>query len=187
MIELTLLAVFTVYISVAILVTRFFIKRAKTRKGKWLKGLATVAIFVLIPTWDAILGTIYFRYLCATEGGVHVYKVVELAPEYWNADGSPAFMDPNGNTDETLFANRFAYRTKVEEKYSGKFNIDKYIDVLLNKDTQEVLGTRTSFLYFGGWLVNSTGFHVNGIRCHGYKADRYQDFFKYIFKPTNPD
>lgn len=187
MIVLTLLAVFAIYIIVAILVTRFFIKRARTRQGKWLKGLAAVAIFVLIPTWDAILGTIYFRYLCATEGGVRVYKVVELRPEYWTSEGKPKFLGHGGGLDEEMLGGQYQYQRSSQENYVPLFKIDKDRKVVIERTTGQPVGQLIWFLYWGGWLANSTGFHVSAASCHGLKVGLYQDFLRHIFKPKSSD
>src|SRR4030067_3518574 len=90
MIALMVLAALLVYLVVAWVT----IKWLPSKKAKWI----AVAVFVLIPTWDEILGRIYFKYLCETQGGIKVYKVVELPGEYWAADGMPKFYDDkNGN------------------------------------------------------------------------------------------
>lgn len=181
MIAVTLLAVFTIYIIVAILVTRFFIKRARTRKGKWLKGLAAVAIFVLIPTWDAILGTIYFRYLCATEGGVRIYKTAELSEKYWTPDGKLKLVPTKGPGVEYTIGEKYRYVLDSLPEYSQLFNIDKDTYRGIDARTGEILGIRTNFIYFGGWLVNSTGFHVSGEVCSFSQIGNHQEVLRQIF------
>lgn len=183
MIALTLLAVFTFYIVVAILVTRFFVKRARTRKGKWLKGLATTVIFVLIPTWDAILGTIYFRYLCATEGGPKIYKSVKLSKEYFNKDGEPAFVPGGPWPIVERLGDQFTKSYDGVDSLNRLFEIKKTAITIKAQQSGVVLGTYTYFINFGGWVKNHAGFHVTGTSCPG-RFEENPSFERRIFNST---
>lgn len=67
MITFTILMVLGAYLLAAVLVTWVVLTRQKNRKAKWLAGFFSVTVFVLIPTWDWALGSIYFSYLCQAE------------------------------------------------------------------------------------------------------------------------
>jgi hypothetical protein len=56
------------------LVAAIFVVRAV--KGQRARIAATIVV-ILIPTADAILGRLYLKYLCETQGGAKVYRVVE--------------------------------------------------------------------------------------------------------------
>lgn len=47
----------------------------KTHKKRY-AVLATL-FFILLPTWDVIIGKIYFDHLCKTDGGLKVYESVQ--------------------------------------------------------------------------------------------------------------
>lgn len=47
----------------------------KTHKKRY-AVLATL-FFILLPTWDVIIGKIYFDHLCKTEGGLKIYESVQ--------------------------------------------------------------------------------------------------------------
>jgi hypothetical protein len=49
------------------------VEALKPKFAKWL----VAGILILIPTADAVVGRIYLQRLCATEGGLKVYRVVQ--------------------------------------------------------------------------------------------------------------
>ena len=106
----------------------WFTRRTAGEPRYWRKAVIAGSAFLLIFTWDEILGRAYFYSLCATEGGVKVYKQVELPAEYWNEDGSPKFILPNGNIELT---DQFSFKTISDEKYSKIFRIKKNITRIL--------------------------------------------------------
>ncbi len=176
MIALIILIVMTAYVEAAITV----FKAVKTLKGK----ITVAAIFFLIPFGDVIAGRAYFHYLCATEGGIKVHKVVELGPEYWEPDGRPKFVTTMGGLDKASIGARYKLDSVSQEHYVPIFRIDKNRALLIDRQTEEVIGERVWFLYWGGWLMNSTGLHVTATSCHGRIGDLYQGFLKHLFKPT---
>jgi len=70
MIGLTIIFIILLYIY---LVYRA-IKYVVIKTGKKQYWIATLFIFILLPTWDVIIGKVYFNHLCQTEGGLKVYK-----------------------------------------------------------------------------------------------------------------
>lgn len=173
MIALMILAALIVYVAVAWLV----IKRLPNKKAKWI----AVAVFILIPTWDEILGRIYFKSLCETESGVKVYKLVELPGEYWFPDGKPKFIKANGDPDEAMLSDRVGFSNEFQEKYSTYFRIKRDARVVSERSTGQVLGEYVRFIYFGGWLMNHTSVHVGGIGCPTPEMNDYGGMVKQVF------
>src|SRR4030067_1247030 len=136
MIALMVLAALLVYLVVAWVT----IKWLPTKKAKWI----AVAVFILIPTWDEILGRIYFKSLCETESGMRIYQTVELPAEYWNANGEPKFITRDELAEETMFGDRYDFPSEFQENYSQTFRIKRYAEVVINKQTKEVLGRYVS-------------------------------------------
>lgn len=70
---LLILAVIGVYV----FLSKFIIKKVyeKTQSVK-MKYIA-LAVMVLIPTWDIVLGYPIYAYLCLTKAGVHIYKTID--------------------------------------------------------------------------------------------------------------
>lgn len=169
-------------VTVAVLVARAVARRTQgPAKKKSIAAAIAVLVVILIPTWDEIAGRLYFHYLCATEGGVKVYKQIILPADYWNADGSQKFFPPGRNTTSPQFEHRLEYRGDVLKKYP--FNITGYRDVLSERSSGNVAGTYTWFLYFGGWLANTTTLNVTAKTCHGYETTKYEDFLKHVLVP----
>lgn len=176
MIALMILVALIVYVAVAWLI----IKRLPSKKAKWI----AVAVFILIPTWDEILGRIYFKSLCETESGMKIYKTVELPAEYWNAKGEPKFIDQRGIPDETMLGNRYTFSWETDENYSRVFRIKKSERIVTETHSHDPIGRYTSFIYFGGWVANNSVAHVVGTGCPSLKEYDYRGFLKQIFKPV---
>lgn len=73
MIGLLVLAVLAGYIILSIIVISVVYKKTKNIK----KMFIALAIMILIPTWDVIIGYPIYKFLCWTSAGVHIYKTVD--------------------------------------------------------------------------------------------------------------
>jgi hypothetical protein len=187
---LILLALFALYIVITVLVTRAVTRRMGTGKSKWISGVLTVGVFVLIPTWDEILGTAYFLFLCSKEGGQKIYRTVEITKNYYTPNVADAAL-PNGEEMEvgrvylvrikgTEYKVRLVPdRKKLSDRYdiavaqwapSKKLGVQKISSHVKDKKTNEFLGTATSFAYWGGSLANRIG-HVTAKECPTEPAD----------------
>lgn len=47
----------------------------KSQKKRY--AILAILFFILLPTWDVIIGKIYFDHLCKTEGGLKMYESVQ--------------------------------------------------------------------------------------------------------------
>lgn len=145
---------------IAYVVLAKFIVRAigKYSESKAAKYVAIMA-FVLIPTWDIIPGYLYHEHLCKAEGGVKVFKSVEVDKTYFLADGRP---------DEEKLRNLFNWQTTTDRAFSEVFHITKNQGAIVNKQTGERLGAATDFWYYGGW-INATLFgYLSSSTCPQY-------------------
>lgn len=181
MIALMLLAALVVYVGIAWLV----VMRLPNKKPKWI----AITIFILIPTWDVILGRLYFYSLCITEGGQNIYKVVEISKEYYSPNALKAKL-PEGQEweigreyvmhiegDHPAVKRTFRFvpdLEKLKDRYEIHIAKDDSLKVLgtqrrysyvKDKQTSELLGEATSFLYWGGWFANFSGLHVTAAEC----------------------
>lgn len=59
------------------LLAKFVIKKVYKQTQSLNKKRIVTAIFILIPTWDIILGFPIYWYLCATQSGVKIYKTID--------------------------------------------------------------------------------------------------------------
>ncbi len=148
MIALMVLAALLIYFAIAWLV----VKRLKTKKAKWI----AIAVFVLIPMWDEILSSIFFQRFCIEEGGAKIYRSIELGKEFFNADGSPKFINEHGYRNQSILEPYFDFRRNSQKIELGFTTIEKDIETIVDKKTGEILGSRTIFRKFGGWVVRST-------------------------------
>lgn len=128
------------YVWLALVVAR----RVGKGTGSKLAKYATIVVFVLIPTWDILPGQLYHAHLCKTEGGIQVFKTIEIPKAYFLPNGQP--------DDNKIDHDLLVWSGEPDRTFSKLFHITKNQDLLLNKRTQERLGTATDFWYKGGWL-----------------------------------
>lgn len=156
MIAVILFAVAVVYLVIAWQV----IKRLKSKKAKWI----ALIVFVLIPTWDEIIGRVYFQYLCSTEGGITVHKTVALPTEYWDGRGRPIFITANGFVDKERLSMFATFTRRHQDEQNSLYRIRKTTD-LISDGNGQIAGEYSYFIHFGGWFINSIGIHVSGSDC----------------------
>jgi hypothetical protein len=131
---------------------------------------------VLIPTWDIIPGWLYFNHLCAKEGGIKVFKTVEVDKSYFQ---------PSGQVDEKKLSSssNFVIEHKDDRRYSPIFHIAKFESVLQDKQTSEVLGIDVHLLHYGGWLNAYLFPQGSPSKCAGYSP--YRDVWTEVIKPKS--
>ncbi len=180
MIGLLMLGALLIYLIVAIGITRSLAGLPERRQNRWLVALISLAVFALIPTWDAILGRMYFNHLCETQAGVKVYQTIELPAEYWDERGNPRFYNQkNGNLDIPL--GEYVTAKSTTKKYP--FHIEKKISVLRDKETGKEVSETVWILFWGGWVVRNLGIHNTADSCGG-GTDSYTEFVEKLFKPA---
>lgn len=121
----------------------FVAKQVGKGTGSKLAKYVAIAVFALLPTWDLIPGRLYHEHLCKTEGGVKVFKTIEVERAYFLPDGRP---------DEKRLQERVDWVGEPDRTFSTLFHITKNQDLLVDKRTGEQLGTATDFWYKGGWF-----------------------------------
>ncbi len=139
----------------------------------WGKAAVLVTV-ILIPSADAVMGRIYLQQLCAKEGGLKVYRVVEGVKgfmdyggvdAYWVKEHGYQFIEssPLGGgvirfsrqdgqivTEENTLP-KSLYRVRLA--FDGKKDIyekSHYIVEII--PTSEVLATYTQIIFKGGWV-----------------------------------
>ena len=158
-------------------------RRMNEPKKKWMAWVVAALAVILVFAWDEIVGRPYFYYLCATEGGPKVYRQVTLSSEYWRTDGSPLFLDKNGAKISSRLDDVYAFERTGEQQVSSILRIKKYSELVSDRNTGELLGTDTTFHYFGGWFVNHFSPDVSGTHCP-IGHDDYSRFLKTLFVST---
>ena len=84
------------FIGLYISVAYWAFKRFERSSLRWL----VLAVAVLIPSGDAVVGRLYLKHLCAQEGGLKVYRVVKHVDgfmddygDYWVKEGKYNFSE----------------------------------------------------------------------------------------------
>jgi len=169
-----------VYFSFVIAVSKWVYKKQQKTSVKWVASIGTAVFLLSAPMADNIIGEIYFRYLCATQGGIHVYQTVELGSEYFDESGAPKFIDSKGNI-KTEMLNDYDFTREQDRNFHTVFRIVKIIYRVRNNKSGHVAGDRITYFFYGGWLVNSTGMHARGAQCPTTKDVPLTDLINNIF------
>lgn len=152
------------YLAIAFAVVGKF----KVSRYKWLM----VALVILIPSGDAIVGRVYLKYLCAKEGGLKVHRVVDHVEgfmddgshsDYWIKEYGYQFSEnrpTNGMTTryskqngQILREDNVIPRSKYRVSSTFGNTKDIYLRSQFVVDTLkgEVLATDTQIAFNGGW------------------------------------
>lgn len=158
------------FIGLYIAIAYWLFKRFDGSNFRWL----VVALAVLIPSSDAIVGRLYLKHLCAAEGGLKVYRVVEHVDgfmgdgshsDYWVKEHGYQFAEDrpvNGMTTRYFKQNEHIAQEinvppqsqyRVRSEYVGSLR-DRYLRHVFQVETipnSETLATDTQIAFNGGW------------------------------------
>jgi ribosomal protein L20 len=74
-----------------ILLAIFALNKIYEKTEKKLYRNLVLALFILTPTWDIVIGYPIYKYLCYTDAGVHVYKTVENVEGFYVGEKTEQF------------------------------------------------------------------------------------------------
>lgn len=173
------------YIRLAIWVARKLTGKRESKQWKWGVRATVALVFVLVPTWDAILGRIYLNHLCSTEAGVKIYQTVELPAEYWDEQGNPKFFNEHGYLDRKFGGDKLDESGGHVGRYSSVFAIDKDTSPVKERVSQKVLAEITTFRFWGGWVSRNLSPHNTAASCEFIGAPNFsRNFYGQLFKPA---
>jgi len=157
------------FIGLYIFIALMVFKRFDGSRYKWL----VLALIVLIPSGDAMVGRVYLKYLCTNEGGLKVYRVAEHVEgfmddgshsDYWVKEHGYQFSEnrlTNGMTTryskqngqlirEDKVISRSQYRVSSSHIGDTK-NIYLRSQFVVDTSQGEILATDTQIAFNGGW------------------------------------
>lgn len=108
------------FIGLYLFIAYKIIKSTNTKRTKWL----AVVIMVLIPTADEVVGRIYLQHLCATEGGLKVYRV---------AQGVEGFM--SDGSEDVLAVEKYGYKFSESRPLNGRVSRYSKVNEQIVKET----------------------------------------------------
>lgn len=169
---LAVLVIIVAYIAIA-----FMVVRAIKSKG-W--KIAISLVFLLLPTADALVGRLFLKYVCATEGGLQVAKAVEGVEGFYDdtkrplpewivkhgyqyvegkdLDGELMRLErgPNdGVVERKAIRPRSKYRLERSSERSAGFTRSEYR--VRETATNDVLARYVNISYAGGWVERLLG------------------------------
>ncbi|MDO8262338.1 MAG: hypothetical protein Q7T21_03835 [Gallionella sp.] len=154
------------FVALYVVIAFKVVGKFKASRYKWL----AVALIVLIPGGDAVVGRVYLKYLCADEGGLKVYRVAEHVEgfmddyrDYWVKNREYQFSEDfllNGKVTRYSKQNGQIVREgnvmpRSQYRVSSSFGNTKdlYLRSQFVVETLqgEVLATDTQISFNGGW------------------------------------
>lgn len=198
---LLILFVAGLYLWLVIAITR----RVKPGWGK----LIVLVIAVLIPTADAIVGRIYLKHLCTTEGGLKIYRTVEgvegfyeptsSPEEEWirkygykfvegeDLSGKPARMSlqPDGTIvfeKNVVLQSKYAFEPKIGNPKDLYYRGEENIRVMA---TNEILSRYVNFSYAGGWVERAIA-GLYAARGKGGTCETENPLYELVTKTLKP-
>ncbi len=91
------------------------------------KKRIAITIFILIPTWDVILGFPIYAYLCITKAGVYIYKTVDNVEGFYIGEQSNDVSVANNLLDVYNKYHFIDYKYKNNGKYYRAYWVDNNI------------------------------------------------------------
>ena len=175
---------FFAYFLLATAVTVLVARRARPLFVKWIAATVTFIAFWAFGHIDDILGEREHRELCEKEAGVRIYKKASLPPEFYNADGTPNFMGPEG-PDRKRLEGYIRFQPKNTSGYPTTYlRTDKWVDQVVDAKTGEVLAEHIDFAAWPSPFIPSIG-HASARGCppgDGLAQDRlWRDMYQRVF------
>lgn len=96
-----------------------------TKKAKYI----AIAIMILIPTWDVVLGYPIYKYLCLTKSGVKIYKTID------NVEGF--YIGEVSNNDYPQIPYKDYIYVDYKDKTNGKYYRNSWND---NNTSENCIG-----------------------------------------------
>jgi len=171
----------------------WIVSKIRKRVHPYWGKVLVVVVAILIPTADHMYGKIKLWQMCNSEGGLHIYRVVEGVDglylpfrtggdSWWLEKQGYKFIEERGEVDGTYDRislqpdgtylhekgvapiSKYAYESSGIVDINETFSrIDKFVRV---RDTGEILSRFTDIYYAGGWfsrLYRSVG--MSGGSC----------------------
>lgn len=156
-----------------IVLANFIVKRVYEKTHSLKKKYIALAIMILIPTWDAILGLPIYMYLCKYHAGVKIYQTVDNVEGFYIGEQNKAkesitlpykgynFVDYKDKKDGKYYRNFWLDNNTSERciSYKGAWNPDytKAFEQGRCIDKEEITESEVSQWEFYGYsIVNST-------------------------------
>lgn len=116
MIALMIMGAIAIYIAVLIIALWLI---PKVVEHKYIRRIIFIVWF-LIPTWDVIIGYPIYKFLCATQAGVKIYKTVDNVEGFYVGEQSKKY-EPREPYEGYKYVD-------YKEKESGKYYRSYWID-----------------------------------------------------------
>jgi hypothetical protein len=170
---LVLLAL-AVILVVTSIVTVNVVRRAKTETGKLLASVAIPIVAILVVFGDELAGVVYMHALCRGEGGIRIYKTVELPAIYFK-EASQEFWDGYMPDDKKLKP-RFDLHFEDSKR---PLRLERSRFVIIDTTNGETLGESVRFGVRCGWFQS-----IFGLQCgYGCPAGRpIGQLYKQVFR-----
>ena len=132
--------------------------------------LAILLSSLLLPVTDVIVGRAYFAHLCKAEAGISVVRTVRLDSELLLSDGLPKVVPIPGHWNYMIGA-KYEMRFSEEQVLSWP-RITEFVAEIRDMQSNEVIGKRIDFHYWGGWLTHQLPGHMRADSCPQLRGEK---------------
>ena len=148
---------------------------------KGLIGLLTFAILLPLPLIDEIIGKIQFDKLCREEAGVKIYGKLKLGPEFFNADGTPNFVNKKTNLifPDKVMDPYVEFVTMPVERLASPAKLYKMRLQIRSREDGKLLAEKTAFGMYGGRLSYDNNSWLPGPICQK-GSERFGEIFNQL-------
>jgi len=168
---------------ISIVIALIFSKKLFGKKRRVFGGIGIVVLTYFGLTGQEIVGGMYHEYLCENEAGWKNHKKIKLPNEHWNLDGTPSFVDENGEIQYTIINGWFITKSTKETYIDSFIKIDKLRFIYVDKKTNNSLGEKIDFTRYYGWIKEyspapNIGEGCNTVLIRKYGRDKYRKKYK---------
>jgi len=179
--------IFVILLLVAIVVAGLAATRIKRGPMKILASIGIFLVVTLLPFADAVYGRIYLDQLCKTKAGAKVYHIIDLPKEYWDAEGKPRFLRPNGDLDKAMLGANFR-EPAIKRSYIAALGLDEYRHQVVDTSTDRIVGEVINFMHWGGWIARNLSPQPSATRCKNLQGTQFwSDFYASLFRQTDSE
>lgn len=159
---LILILYVSIYLAILYFTTKWVVSWFEDSRKRTIAGWITILILLAIPFGDHLVGRMYMYYLCKTDGGIKIYKQVEIDPGYFSPDADPNYFDSKSPNYFFKAGRSLREKFNIEDRYIEQRNNDRYFSRLFNirkseyliidEKLRQPLLTDIWYTHFSGWL-----------------------------------
>lgn len=174
---------FLVYVALALGVTTALVRLSSPGWARWAIAAFSLVSFWLMGHIDEYFGAIEHRKFCERDAGVLVYKKAKLPKEFYNADGTPNFLQ-RGDPDERRLKKYVQFKHENAVTASDRYVlIEKRVFQIIDISSSDVLAQKIDFVAWPSPFI-PTVMQIGAKGCYEdihKEANMYLGMYQQVF------